>query len=104
VADLLALARLATRMEKAVDEAASDAAKQVAVTLVGELAYTTPVDTSKALSNWQAALGAPNSPQIKPHFPGEKGSTQKASAEQTIAACETGSGRQKAGAINFHFE
>jgi hypothetical protein len=39
----------------------------------------------KALSNWQAALGAPNSPQIKPHFPGEKGSTQKASAEQTIA-------------------
>jgi hypothetical protein len=72
------------RIENAIPQAGNELKQQVALTIVTELAYKTPVDTSQALSNWQASIGVENKTQIKPHFPGEKGSTQRASADQTI--------------------
>lgn len=83
--DLLDLAERLEKKAKSVDKSASDAAVKVALTIVGDLAYQTPVDTSKALSNWIVTLDAPTSEKIKPHFPGQKGSTYRASAAETLA-------------------
>lgn len=85
MADLLELARRMNQLAAQVPQAAADAAAQVALTVIADLAYHTPVDTSQALSNWQASVGESYAPQIKPHFPGSAGSTQRSSAEVTIA-------------------
>lgn len=81
---LLDLAASMERKAKAIDAAASQLAVETAQTIVGDLAFKTPVDTSQALSNWIVTLDAPSDNKIKPHFPGEGGSTQKASAAETI--------------------
>lgn len=78
---------LAERLEKkkaAIQTAASDAAVFVAVTIVGDLAYHTPVDTSQALSSWIVTLNDPTGIVGKAHYPGLGGSTQNASARETI--------------------
>lgn len=81
---LLDLAESLERKAKSIDEAASKLAVDTALTIVADLAYKTPVDTSQALSNWIVTVGSPSSEKIKPHYPGEGGSTQKASAAETI--------------------
>lgn len=83
---LLDLAKSLERRADKLDEEASDAAVKVALTIVGDLAYKTPVDTSQALSNWQVAIGSPVDNSIPPYYPGEQGSTQRASAQATIEA------------------
>uniref|UniRef100_A0AAU6W0T0 Tail completion protein n=1 Tax=Pseudomonas phage Pavpe01 TaxID=3138545 RepID=A0AAU6W0T0_9VIRU len=91
---------LAERLEKkkaAIETAASDAAVFVAVTIVADLAYKTPVDTSQALSSWIVTLDDPASIVGKAHYPGEKGSTQKASAAETIAAAQAALKNKKPG-------
>ena len=82
---LLDLAERMDALAASVPKASSNAAVKVAETLVADLAYATPVDTSQALSNWIVTIGSPNVGTIDPHFYGEHGSTQKASAAQTIA-------------------
>jgi hypothetical protein len=81
---LLDLAASMERKAKAIDAAASQLAVETAQTIVGDLAFKTPVDTSQALSNWIVTLDAPSTGKIKPHFPGEGGSSQKSSAGETI--------------------
>lgn len=80
-------ARLNEKADK-LDDMASEDAKGVALTIVGSLVYDTPVDTSQALSNWQIGLGAPVPTDRGPYFPGELGSTQRASAEAALAAAK----------------
>lgn len=78
---------LAVSLERRVDELdkkASEAAVKIALTVLGDLVYVTPVDTSQALSNWQVSVGATPSGSIPPYFPGEQGSTQKASAQAAL--------------------
>ncbi len=78
---------LATRMEKMANEIEfklSDVAVHVALYIVGDLAYKTPVDTSNALSNWQVTLSTPASSEISPYYAGSEGSTQLASASETF--------------------
>lgn len=82
--DLFKLADKLERKAKAIEEAASQTAVDVALAIVGDLAYKTPVDTSQALSNWQVSLDAPLTTFISPHYPGEFGSSQNASAQETI--------------------
>lgn len=82
---LLDLAESLERRAKEIDSAVSELAVKTAQTIVADLAYKTPVDTSKALSNWIVTLGTPATQDIKPHFPGEYGSTQNASAQETIS-------------------
>ncbi len=67
---LLDLANSLERKATAIEEAASQTAVDAALTIVGDLAYKTPVDTSQALSNWQVTLDAPANGKIGPHFPG----------------------------------
>jgi len=81
---LLDLAESLERKAKAVDAAASELAVKTAETIVADLAFATPVDTSQALSNWIVTLDAPSSDKVLPHYPGEGGSTRNASAQETI--------------------
>jgi hypothetical protein len=85
---LLDLATSLEKKAKAIDEAASKLAVDTALTIVGDLAYKTPVDTSQALSNWQVSLGSPVDSKIPPYYPGEGGSTRNSSAQSTIDAAK----------------
>lgn len=66
------------------NKAASDAAVFMAETIVSELAYKTPVDTSQALSSWIVTLDTPSTDTNFPHYYGEFGSSQASSAAETI--------------------
>lgn len=81
---LLDLANRLDKKAEVISVAASDHAVKVALTVVGDLAYHTPVDSSQALSNWDVTLDSPATAKHGPHFPGKQGSTQKASAQETI--------------------
>jgi hypothetical protein len=85
---LLDLAEAMERKAASVEKAASDLAIKTAQTIVGDLAFKTPVDSSQALSNWIVTLESKSNEKIKPHFPGLKGSTQKQSAAETINAAK----------------
>lgn len=82
---LLDLADFLNKKANEIAKAASDLATGTALTIVGDLAIKTPVDTSKAISNWQVALGNPPAGTISPHYPGSDGSTFSASAGETLA-------------------
>lgn len=80
---------LARQCENLSEEIADESNKQkikVAETILGDLVHVTPVDTSKALSNWQAAIGTKKSGKIEPYYPGEHGSTKTASARAAFEA------------------
>ena len=94
---LLDLANSLERRVKGLDKQASEAAVQVALTILGDLVFVTPVDSSQALSNWQVSLDAPVDDKISPHFPGEKGSTQRSSANAALAAARGVLAGKKAG-------
>lgn len=81
---LLDLANDMYRLADRVDDVASEAAVEVTRAIIKYLAYHTPVDTSQALSNWQVSFNAPIQREITPHYSGVAGSTQGASAEETI--------------------
>lgn len=83
--DLLQLATSMEKKSKSIEKAASELAADMAKAIVGDLAFKTPVDTSRALSNWTTTLASPASGVVSPHFPGVDGSTQKASAGETIS-------------------
>lgn len=89
MADLLDLANRLERKAKAIDEAASKTAVDTALAIVGDLAYKTPVDTSQALSNWIVTLDSASTQKIAPHYPGVQGSSQRASAAETINAARS---------------
>ena len=78
---------LAKRMEAAAKELpdkVNEVSKKVATGITEYLATETPVDTSRALSNWQVGLGGPVRYEIEPHFPGFNGYTASPSSKQTI--------------------
>ena len=78
---------LQKRMYAKADEVSSvgNKAKQhVANAIVRYLVNITPVDTSQALSNWQARDGFPVTFPIGAYNVGQRGSTQSSSAEKAI--------------------
>lgn len=83
------LADLQKRMYAKADKVASvgnEAKKHVANAIVRYLVNITPVDTSQALSNWQARDGSPVLSSIGPYVPGFAGSTQSVSAQAAMEA------------------
>lgn len=80
--NLLDLAASMEKLAKSVEVANSELAVKVADKLVRDLIYITPVDTSRALSNWLVTLGRPAGSGIAPYFFGQKGSTQMQSAAE----------------------
>lgn len=68
--------RLASRVENSLVELTNN----VALYIEGRLVIKTPVDTSKALSNWQVFVGSPAVTDIDAYYPGQSGSTKLLSA------------------------
>lgn len=85
MATLLDLANRLDKKAAAIGQAANLAKRRVAETILGDLVYATPVDTSKALSNWQVSLDTPVASSIAPYYPGSKGSTRATSAAQALS-------------------
>lgn len=81
---LLDLAKELEAKTKDVSSEASNLAMKVATTIISDLAYSTPVDESTAISNWVVALGSPSRAEIPAHYRGSHGSTYSSSAGQTI--------------------
>jgi hypothetical protein len=81
------LQQFAAKMEKMperIKEAVSDVTSKMVMQMVVELGESTPVDTSQAISNWQANIGSPRSDFVGPHFAGSGGSTYGASLTKTV--------------------
>lgn len=64
---------------------ANELKKQVVISLVTDLVYVTPVDTSNALSKWDVATNPIFNQAFAPYYLGERGSTRGASAQAGIA-------------------
>ncbi|MCC6271123.1 MAG: hypothetical protein IT190_07585 [Microbacteriaceae bacterium] len=82
------LRNLTSRMrllERDVKLRANEIAKDVGRAVLRSVAINTPVDTSKAVSNWQIGYDEPNFTNLPPHFPGQQGSTRAQSTAETIA-------------------
>lgn len=82
---LQSLANKLENMAKDLAEKASKRSIRMATNILQELVYTTPVDTSTALSGWQISLKEPPSTTQYTFFYGSKGSTQGVSASAAMA-------------------
>lgn len=83
MATLKDLSRKMHRLSKDLDRRTNDVAKEVATEVLKVLAEETAVDTSQAISNWQVSYNSPNFTNIKPHYPGKRGSTYRRSSAET---------------------
>jgi len=82
---------LAERMESlagALPEASVSPGNVAALAMLRNLVSVTPVDTSRALSNWQIGLGRPFMFNLPAYAPGSRGSTESQSADQTMKTAE----------------
>lgn len=64
------------------DEVTNNLSVKCVEVILHDLLQVTPVDTSKALSNWQVTLDAPATESIDAYYPGKKGSTAEISREE----------------------
>lgn len=60
-----------------------------ALDFVSKITYETPVDTSRALSNWRLSTGSPVSGEIDPYAEGSRGSTFGISRGLTVSFAKT---------------
>lgn len=88
--------RLEARAGK-IQEDANQLTIRIGRAILADLVSVTPVDTSKAESNWQVSLGTPPLSDIPAYVPGKRGSSRSASAEAALAAGETVLGQKKPG-------
>lgn len=85
---LKGLAKRLRKIAKDIPEGLNEVTKQVALRAAYNLIQDTPVDTSKALSNWQVRIGGPATGEIEAHSPGKFGSTVGASSSTARALAE----------------
>lgn len=95
--DLLKLAKKLEELAKGFDKSSGKTTEKIALTILGQLVYSTPVDSSKALSNWQLNVGSPIKFKIDAYFPGEFGSSQKQSAQAALEAAKKALQGRKSG-------
>lgn len=81
---LLALARSMDTLAASLGTRASELSVRKAKAVISYLSRVTPVDTSKALSNWQVTLNTPASAPHGAYFVGTRGSTHDASADTLL--------------------
>lgn len=86
MADLRDLANQLITLANTLPTQASDLAVLTAKTVIQNLIYDTPVDTSKALSNWQIVLNADNASVIPAYVHGKEGSSQAESQALALSA------------------
>lgn len=90
MATLLKIAEDMQELTVVVKLRARELTKFVSLRMLQYLAEQTPVDTSKAISNWRVALGG-NSYGAEPipaHFIGSRGSTRQSSITETVNAAK----------------
>lgn len=80
---LIDLAKRMRKLKKNVEKSASKRAVNIATAILDELTLETPVDTSKAVSNWQVGLGSPVDVELEAHVEGILGTTGAQSASIT---------------------
>lgn len=85
MATLLDLAKRLEGIAATVDERGNEAKKKVATVIIKDLIPATPVDTSRALSNWIVTNGQANNFSILPHVSGHFGSTRGPSMSAALA-------------------
>jgi len=88
--NLLKIAKLMQTAEIAVSLRALELTKFVVLRMIEYLVAQTPVDTSKALSNWRVAVGGSGygAEPVPAYYVGVAGSTQQASQRAAIEAAK----------------
>lgn len=76
------------RFSEKIEPTVKRATDKVAIAIVKTAAAKTPVDTTKALSNWQIGLGGSPNGVLAARIPGTGGSTRLASIASTVVAAE----------------
>lgn len=79
---------LAAKLEKrvaVVSDAANADKKEAARAVLADLVLVTPVDTSRAVSNWQIGVGVKPESELAPYFPGRRGSTAELSSNTALS-------------------
>lgn len=89
MADLRKLAESLNRYADVIEEAPNKVASSVALLLVDGLTTDTPVDTSKAISNWLLSLDDPVFIELDAYFEGLRGSTATASKAEAVSFAES---------------
>lgn len=89
------------RIAKGLPKQFDDLAKGTALAVVTDLAINTPVDTSKAISNWKVTLIAPYPLEVEPYYPGFSGSTYTKTVSETIADAERNISKRRSGETIF---
>lgn len=103
--DLATLARRIEKYEKNLPIKANEIVVKVALKVVEQLVSSppegTPVDTSKAESNWQVGVLRRPTTYLPAYVVGEKGSTQGASAAAVMAAATAALAGRKSGQVIY---
>lgn len=71
--------------QKRVEMAALEKLKQAILAVVDEVVSRTPIDTSRARTNWQTTIGSPAAAEV-PFTMGTKGSTASQAYQQAMAS------------------
>lgn len=83
---LKTLAARLDRLSENLDEQANGIKQKAATAIVRDLLSNTPVDTSRALSNWIATKNSPANNSVLAYSPGQAGSTRGSSISAALAA------------------
>lgn len=86
MADLFSLANRLEKYEKQLPSRVNTATQKIIEAVLNNLLRITPVDTSKAMSNWQIVFDSESSTSISAYAVGTKGSTRKTSYGAALAA------------------
>lgn len=81
--DLRSLAGRMRKLNRRLEFTAGKITREAASIVVDVLVDRTPIDTTKAVSNWQVGINRPVRTIIPPHFPGKLKSTEYASTRET---------------------
>jgi len=95
------LAKWADDMPKRIETAANKVAVSVSAFVEAELTMVTPVDTTKALSNWIVSIGVPAYNDIGARVPGYFGYTATASRAATLAAAQAALAMKRPGQLVY---
>lgn len=93
---LAEFARQLRAFKKTVVTEAEKKLRDVAMTLEEELVLRTPIDTSRARTNWQLTVGSPPSSEV-PFTMGSRGSTASEAYSAAIAAATRNVAQAKLG-------
>lgn len=72
------------KLQKQIPVAVAKATNEIAFEILRVVASNTPVDTSKAISNWRVSLHSTFAGDVEAHYEGVHGSTKELSVQRTI--------------------